>query len=68
MADFSMTCTCGHTMTIDAANRDDAVAKLRQGMTQAALDDHFREHHQSTEQKPTLEQAHRSIDQMVAAA
>jgi hypothetical protein len=68
MSDFSMTCTCGHTVTIDAANRDDAVAKFKQGMTQSALDDHFREHHQPTEQKPTLDQALRGIEQMVAAA
>ena len=68
MADFSMTCTCGHTMTMDAANRDEAVAKFKAGMTQEALDQHFRERHQPTEQKPTLAQAHASIEQMVAVA
>jgi hypothetical protein len=68
MASFSMTCTCGHTMAIEAANRDEAVAKFKQGMTQEALDEHFRERHQTTEQKPTLAQAHASIEQMVAVA
>lgn len=68
MADFSMTCTCGHSMTLEAANRDDAIVKFKQGMTQPALDEHFSQHHQATEQKPTLDQAHRSIEQMVAAA
>jgi len=37
-------------------------------MTQSALDEHFSQHHQAKEQKPTLDQAHRSIEQMVAAA
>jgi hypothetical protein len=68
MSDFAMTCSCGHTMTIDAANRDEAVAKFKQGMTQSALDEHFRERHQPTEQKPTLAQALQGIEQMVAVA
>lgn len=67
MANFSMTCTCGHSMTFEAANRDEAVAKFKGGMTQSALDEHFSQYHQATEQKPTLDQAHRSIEQMVAA-
>ena len=68
MADFSMQCTCGHVMTIDAANRDEAVAKFKAGMTQQALDEHMAQYHQPGEQKPTLEQAHGMIDQMVKAA
>jgi len=68
LANYAMTCTCGHTMPIEAANRDEAVANFKAGMTQAALDEHFRERHQPTEQKPTLAQAHASIEQMVAAA
>jgi hypothetical protein len=68
MSSFSMTCSCGHTMALEAADRTEAVAKFKQGMTQSALDEHFTQYHQPTEQKPTLEQAHQSIDQMVAAA
>ena len=55
-------------MTLDAANRDEAVATFKVGLTQAALDEHFSQYHQPTEQKPTLAQAHQSIEQMVAAA
>lgn len=55
-------------MAIEASNRDEAVTTFKQGMTRSALDEHFRQHHQPTEQKPTLEQAHQSIEQMVAAA
>ena len=68
MASFSMTCTCGHVMTLDAANRDEAVTKFKAGMNQEALDQHFRQRHQPSEQKPTLEQAHAAIEQMVATA
>jgi hypothetical protein len=68
MANFSMTCTCGHTMTVDAANRDEAVSKFKAGMTQQALDDHMRQYHQPGDPKPTLEQSHAMIEQMVAAA
>jgi hypothetical protein len=68
MASYSMTCSCGHTMAIDAGNREEAVARFKEGMTQTVLDEHWREHHQSTEQKPTLAQAHASIEQMVKAA
>jgi hypothetical protein len=55
-------------MTIDAPSRDEAVGMFRAGMTQQALDEHFAQRHQPTEQKPTLEQAHGMIQQMVAAA
>jgi hypothetical protein len=63
-----MTCTCGHTMTEDAPNREAAVEMFRAGMTQEALDDHMRQYHQPGEPKPTLEQAHAMIGQVVAAA
>jgi hypothetical protein len=68
MASFSMTCTCGHTMTVDAANRDEAVSMLRAGMTQQALDEHMAQYHQPGDPKPTLEQAHEMIGQTVQAA
>jgi hypothetical protein len=68
MASFSMTCTCGHTMTMDAGTRDEAVSKFRAMMTQEMLDEHMRQYHQPNEQKPTLEQAHAMIGQQVVAA
>ena len=66
MAQFSMTCTCGHTTTLDAANRDEAVAMMKAGMTQEALEQHMTQYHQPGEQAPTLAQAHAMIDQMMA--
>jgi hypothetical protein len=68
MANYIMTCTCGHTMTLAAANREDAVGMFQAGMTQQALDEHMREYHKPDEQAPTLEQAHAMITPMVAAA
>ena len=68
MAGFSMTCTCGHTMTVEAPNREQAVAMFKAGMTQQALDDHLRQNHRPDEAKPSLEQAHAMIDQMVVAS
>ena len=67
MANFSFTCTCGHVMTTDAANRDEAVSKFKAGMTQQALDDHIKTHGPN-DPKPTLAQAHAAIEQTVAAA
>jgi hypothetical protein len=55
-------------MSVDASNRDDAVRQLQGMMTQEALDQHFRERHQPSEQKPTLEQAHAMIGTVVQAA
>ena len=68
MASFSMTCTCGHTMTVEAGSRDEAVEMFKAGMTQQALDEHFAQYHQPNEQKPTLEEAHAIIGQAVAVA
>lgn len=68
MATFSMTCSCGYTMSVDANSREDAVSMLKAGMTQQALDDHMREYHKADEPKPTLEQAHAMIDEVTTAA
>lgn len=61
-----MTCTCGDVMTVDAANRDEAVQKLKVMMTEDAIKQHMTEKHWTTnpsEPMPTVEQAHMMIDQ-----
>ncbi len=68
MASYSMTCSCGQVMTMEAGSRDDAVSKFKAFMTQEALDQHFGQMHKPEEPKPTLAQAHETISQMVAAA
>ena len=68
MATFSMTCSCGHTMSIDAPDRETAVAQMQAGMTQEALDEHLRQNHADDAQKPTLEQTKAIIAQALVAA
>lgn len=68
MANYAMTCSCGHTMSIEAQSRDEAVAKFTAFMTQEALDQHMAQLHPPAEPKPTLTQAHAMISQMVATA
>ena len=63
---YSMKCTCGHVMTVDAGTREEAVGKLKTMMTQQALDDHWNQYHmQDTQPKPTVEQSHMMIEQIV---
>ena len=66
MAEFAMTCSCGNTMKIDAADRAEGVAKLQAFMTQEGLDHHFAEKHSASEPKPTLAQTHAMIEQILA--
>lgn len=50
-------------MSVDAATRDEAVAKMKEMMTQKALDDHIAQYHKPEEPKPTLQMAHAQIEQ-----
>lgn len=63
---YTMTCTCGDTMSMDAESRSEAVMKFKDMMTQEMLDSHWTEKHSSdTMPKPSLDEAHAMIDQMV---
>lgn len=64
MKKFSMTCTCGDKVTVDADTREEAVQKLKDQMTAEATASHFAEKHQGQE-VPALEQVHAMIDQTV---
>lgn len=44
-----MTCTCGQVMSIDADTREEAVSKMKEMMTQEALDEHLRTYHKVDE-------------------
>lgn len=67
MKKYSMTCTCGQVMSVDAYTRDEAVMKMKQMMDQLALDKHWAQFHQGKpmSEKPTLEQSNAIIDQML---
>ena len=68
MANFSMTCTCGDIMSVDAADREAAVAQLKAMMDQEGVERHMRERHSPSDPKPSVEQVHAMIDQMLAPA
>ena len=66
MKKYSMKCTCGHVMSVDAMDRNEAVMKMKSMMDQKALDGHWQQYHgNDTMQKPTLEQSHMGIEQML---
>ena len=61
-----MTCTCGHKMDVDANSLEEAKQKMKEMMTQEAADAHWAEFHKDDiTPKPTLEQVHAGIDQML---
>ncbi len=45
MQKFSMTCSCGDVMSVDAESREEAVTKMKGMMTQEAIDAHCAEKH-----------------------
>lgn len=45
MSQFTMTCSCGDTMTVEAENRDGAVAKFKGMMDEAATGAHMAQKH-----------------------
>ena len=67
MANYSMTCTCGDTLTIDAPSREAAVGQLKGMMDEAGIAHHFAEKHPGQAVIPVA-QVHAMIDQAVTAA
>ena len=65
MQKFSMTCSCGDTMSVDAENRDEAVMKMKAMMTQEAIDAHCAEKH--TDMKMTMADVHAGIEKDLKA-
>lgn len=45
MKKFSMKCSCGDDMTVDAMTREEAIEKLKMMMTEDAIAKHFAEKH-----------------------
>lgn len=42
---YAMTCSCGHEMSVDAENRDEAVSKMKMMMGEQAIAQHMAEKH-----------------------
>ncbi len=64
MQSFKFTCTCGHEMTVDASNREEAAAKFKDMMTEDAIKQHMAEKH-AGEPMMTKEQVDMGIEQGV---
>jgi len=62
---FEMKCDCGKTVTVEAANRDEAVQKVKEIMTEDAIKEHMASGHPG-QPVPTPEQAHARIEQNLA--
>ena len=55
MQKFSMTCTCGQVFSVDASNKDEAIVKMKQIMTEDAVKAHWAEKHEG-QPLPTAEE------------
>ena len=64
---FSMTCSCGDPFSIEAENREEAVQKMKDMMTQEAIDQHMSAKHPGEPGK-TMAEVHAEIDQKLQAA
>lgn len=58
---FSMTCTCGDVMTVEAETRDEAVGKMKEMMNESAVAAHMAEKHPGDPVPPVAE-VHQMIE------
>lgn len=59
---YSMTCTCGEKMSVEAANREEAIEKLKAMAGEEATAQHMADKHPG-DPVPTQEQVAAMIDQ-----
>lgn len=67
MNTYSMTCTCGHVMKVEAESREEAVQKMKAMMTEDMVAQHTAEKHPG-EPVPSQEQVHMMIEQTIQPA
>jgi hypothetical protein len=58
---YEMKCDCGKTVSVDAANRDEAIQKIKGIMTEDAIKEHMAAEHPG-QPVPTPEQAYANIE------
>ena len=66
MQKFKMTCSCGDTMEVEAADRNDAVMQFKAMMTQEAIDAHMAEKHPG-DPAMSMADCHAMIESQVVA-
>lgn len=59
---YEMKCDCGKIVKVDAANRDEAIRKVKDIMTEDAINEHMASEHPG-QPVPTPQQAHARIEQ-----
>jgi hypothetical protein len=59
---YEMRCDCGKTVTVEAIDRDEAIEKVKEIMTEEAIKEHMAAEHPG-QPVPTAEQAHANITQ-----
>lgn len=64
---YSFTCTCGHTISVDANSRDEAVQKIKDMITPDFISAHMSEKHPG-EAVPSVEDMHKMVDEKVTEA
>ncbi len=67
MQKFNMTCSCGDTMSVDAADRAGAVGQFKAMMTEASIKAHMAEKHPG-EPVISVADCHAMIEKQVVAA
>lgn len=63
MHKFTMVCSCGDPMTVEAETREEAVAKLQGMMTEEAIAAHMTDKHPGEQQIPSVADVHAQIAQ-----
>lgn len=63
---FSMKCTCGHEITVDAESREDAIEKIKAIMTPDEIAKHMADKH-AGQPVPSNDQVYAMIEQVTAA-
>ncbi len=61
---YSMKCTCGHIATVDAENKEEAIGKMQDMMTDDAIAAHVAKDH-AGEEAPTKAQVDMQVAQMI---
>lgn len=67
MTNYQMDCSCGDTMKIEGATREEAVSKLKAMMNDSTLSAHMKEKHPGEPMIPVA-QVHAMIEQNVRVA
>lgn len=67
MDKYSITCSCGHEMSVEADTREEAVSKMKEEWNEDAVATHMADNHKG-EPPMSVAQAHAQIEQNLKVA